>query len=168
MGVVAFGNGDTTPWPADGDLGVFQLDGQAPIDLGKVARSLLSQLSYAENISAVNASLGQTTRTSFHMFATNRTETCHYHPGDTASTVLWGTGRFYRSTEAPALQPRGSQYFIPEGAVHAFGHVDQPTVVTVAWTPPFHANYTIPSHGCIGLEPADAARVTALPLQGVI
>merc|ERR1711865_1083948 len=97
---------------------------------------------------------GQTATTSFHMFATNRTETCHYHPGDTVSTVLWGSGMFYRAAGAPRLQVKGSQYFIPKGNAHAFGHVGLPAVVTVAWSPPFHPNYSIPMGGCRDLASA--------------
>ena len=132
-------------------LGEFALNGQAPVNLTLVAAGLLAQLSPERGVFAANATLGVTERSSFHMFATNRTETCHYHPGDTTSTVLWGEGRFYSSSTAPVEQQMGSIYFIPKGAAHAFGHVGLPTVVTVQWSPPFHENYTIPATGCIGI-----------------
>lgn len=134
------------------DLGTFQIDGQPPINLTATANRLLNSLS-AGGVQAANATLGRTTRTSFHMFATNRTEFCHYHPGDTTSTVLWGRGVFYSSTSTPTSQSKGSVYYIPRGSPHAFGHVGQPTVVTVAWSPPYHSDYIIPTTGCIALPP---------------
>ena len=145
--------------PGDGvslggvDLGIFQVAGLPPVNLTATAERLLGSLSAARGVHAANATLAVTERVSFHMFATNRTETCHFHPGDTTSTVLWGHGMFYSNSSAPAPQPRGSVYFIPRGAPHAFGHVGLPTVVTVAWSPPFHPGYTIPTQGCIALPP---------------
>jgi hypothetical protein len=135
----------------DIDLGTFQLDGQPPINLTATAQRLLNSLS--RGVRAANYTLGRTKRTSFHLFATNRTEFCHFHPGDTTSTVLWGRGVFYSNTSTPTPQTRGSVYFIPRGWPHAFGHVGEPTVVTVAWSPPYHADYIIPTTGCIALPP---------------
>ena len=91
--------------------------------------------------------------TYFFRFATNRTELCHYHPGLTVSTVLFGHGRFFSTHEnsSPQSQPTGSVFVIPPRTPHAFGHVGAPTVVTVAWSPPFHTKYTIPTTGCVGL-----------------
>ena len=80
----------------DIDLGTFQLDGQPPINLTATAQRLLNSLS--RGVRAANYTLGRTKRTSFHLFATNRTEFCHFHPGDTTSTVLWGRGVFYSNT----------------------------------------------------------------------
>lgn len=136
-------------------LGTFTVDGAhgPPIDLAATAERLIGELSWEYGVDAVNATLGVTATHSFHMFATNRTETCHFHPGTTVSTVLWGQGRFF-STNAktsPQAQPTGSVFVIPPGSPHAFGHVGMPTIVTVAWSPPHHANYTIPATGCVGL-----------------
>ena len=136
------------------NLGTFTVDGdQPPLDLRATAERLLGELSWEDGVYAVNASLGVTATHSFHMFATNRTETCHYHPGTTVSTVLWGQGRFFSTSKktSPQDQPTGSVFVIPPGSPHAFGHVGMPTVVTVAWSPPHHANYTIPTTGCVGL-----------------
>ena len=112
-----------------------------------------ARLNAKKDVYAVNFTLGVTNTTSFHMFATNRTEFCHYHPGTTITTVLWGKGRFYRTNLQPAEQPVGSVYFLPRHVPHAFGHVGDPAVVTVAWSPPFHPEYTIPTTGCVGLGP---------------
>jgi hypothetical protein len=140
-------------------LGTFTVDdadgqsGTGPIDLSATAEKLISELSWEDGVDAVNATLGVTATHSFHMFATNRTETCHYHPGTTVSTVLWGHGRFFSTNakSSPQAQPTGSVFVIPPGSPHAFGHVGMPTIVTVAWSPPHHANYTIPTTGCVGL-----------------
>lgn len=138
-------------------LGTFTVDdgqsGTEPIDLSATAEKLISELSWEDGVDAVNATLGVTATHSFHMFATNRTETCHYHPGTTVSTVLWGHGRFFSTNakSSPQVQPTGSVFVIPPGSPHAFGHVGMPTIVTVAWSPPHHANYTIPTTGCVGL-----------------
>merc|ERR1719253_991090 len=106
-------------WAAPALAAIFGIDGVPPVDLEAVAAELLAEL--GPGTLAANRTLGVTDRTSFHLFATNRTETCHYHPGDTISTVIQGSGRFY-TTNAPLDQPEGSVFFVPEGAAHAFGH----------------------------------------------
>mmetsp|Transcript_28618 Transcript_28618/g.56226 ORF Transcript_28618/g.56226 Transcript_28618/m.56226 type:complete len:156 (+) Transcript_28618:14-481(+) len=132
------------------DLGTFIVDGNTAVDMTATAKELLSQLDFARGILVANATLGMTERTSFHMFVTNRTEACHYHIGDTTSTVLHGRGRFYNIHEGPISQPLGSVYFIPKHTPHAFGHVGDPTIVMVTWSPPNKnpATYTVPWTGC--------------------
>jgi len=146
-------------WPLLGqlalcfELGNFQADGGLAIDMTTLAKQLIASLDYDKGITAANYTLGITENTSFHLFVTNRTEACHFHTGDTVSTILHGEGIFYHTNGKPTPQSTGSVYFIPRGAPHAFGHRGHPTVVTVAWSPPYHSNYTIPTKGCIGLKP---------------
>lgn len=131
-------------------LGFLTADGLEPVDLTATANSLLAQLT--DGVQAANATLGITDTTSFHMFATNRTESCHVHPGATVATVLWGQGQMY-STHRPVLpMPTGSVYYASPFEPHAFGHMgSQTVVVTVAWSPPWNATFTIPAKGCVGL-----------------
>jgi len=120
-------------------------------DLAVVAAKLLAKLDASKGLFHANATLWTTKQSSFHLFATNRTEECHYHPGTTLAEVLSGTGAFRVPYGAPVVQRARNSFFIPEGEAHAFGPATEgsgPVLVFVLWTPPFHSNYTIKMSGC--------------------
>lgn len=126
------------------------------VDIAAAGEKLLSQLDFAKGIQAANITLwtDSTLNASFHLFATNRTEACHFHKGTTVSQTIHGSGAFrvpYSSTPVP--QNAGDTFVIPRGEAHAFGPapgVVDPVLVTVLWSPPFHSNYTVPISGCQG------------------
>jgi hypothetical protein len=121
------------------------------VDLAAAARKLLSQLDASKAVFHANVTLWTSPHSSFHLFATNRTEPCHYHPGTTLAHTLQGQGAFRVPYAAPILQSDGDTFFIPARKPHAFGpaHVGAgPVLVTVLWTPPYHPKYTIPTTGC--------------------
>jgi mannose-6-phosphate isomerase-like protein (cupin superfamily) len=129
----------------------------ARIDLDKEAARLLAQLT--PEVHAANASLVTTETSSYYLFATNRTETCHYHPGETISRQLLGGGQFYTDYSQPIPQAEGDSFIIPPKAPHAFdGSLHGPSVVLVRWTPPYKEPYIIPTTGCRGLpaQPVEA------------
>lgn len=137
------------PAPRLGFLEVYGTDG-ARIDLDKEAARLLAQLT--PEVRAANASLVTTETSSYYLFATNRTETCHYHPGETISRQLLGGGQFYTDYSQPIPQAEGDSFIIPPKAPHAFdGSLHGPSVVLVRWTPPYKEPYIIPTTGCRGL-----------------
>jgi mannose-6-phosphate isomerase-like protein (cupin superfamily) len=122
--------------------------GQQPIDLSSIGEELLAELS--PDVEAANRTLLVTATTSFHMFATNRTEPCHYHPGETLQRVLHGGGQFYVPYGHAVPQAVGDSFFIPRGLAHSFdGQLHGPSLVLVRWTPPYHEPYVIPTTGCI-------------------
>lgn len=115
-----------------------------------IGSRLLKQLS--PTVHAVNDTLLVTETSSYHMFATNRTEPCHYHPAQTVQRVLYGGGQFYVSYGDPVPQRVGDAFVIPPGEPHAFdGQLDGPSLVLVQWTPPYRDHYVIPTTGCRGL-----------------
>lgn len=64
------------------------------VDLLAAADKLLAQLSASKSIFHANLTLWTSAESSFHLFATNRTEPCHYHPGTTLAQTLQGQGAF--------------------------------------------------------------------------
>eukprot|EP01147_Barroeca_monosierra_P011055 gene11055-3124_t len=130
------------------DLGTLTAYGaHSNVNLGTIAKDLLTELSPSKP--AANRTLLVTEHFSFHMFATNRTEFCHYHPGDTLQRVLYGGGQFYTAYGKPVPQNPGDSFFIPKGKPHAFdGQLHGPSVVIVQWSPPYHEGYIIPTTGC--------------------
>lgn len=136
------------------DLGTLSLYGEAPIDLSAVAAELLAELS--PTVTAANRTLLVTETSSLHMFATNRTESCHYHPGETLQRLLYGGGQFYVDYSAPVPQAVGDSFVIPPRRAHAFdGALHGPSIVLVRWTPPYSPPYIIPTTGCQGLPGRD-------------
>mmetsp|Transcript_27827 Transcript_27827/g.33773 ORF Transcript_27827/g.33773 Transcript_27827/m.33773 type:complete len:182 (+) Transcript_27827:265-810(+) len=130
-------------------------------DFESVGKRLLSELDSSKGIFHANITLWATEHSSFHVFATNRTEPCHYHPRDTVSTTISGHGAFRVPYSTFVLQNPGDQFVIPSGMAHAFGPVDDngPVLVSVMWSPPagqWTANKTwhwasdvsIPAEGC--------------------
>ncbi|EGD72181.1 hypothetical protein PTSG_00204 [Salpingoeca rosetta] len=130
------------------NLGTLRQFGDHPaLDLGAIGEKLLAELS--PTVHAANRTLLVTEHFSFHMFATNRTEFCHYHPGDTLQRVLHGGGQFYVDYGKPVPQNPGDSFFIPKGKPHAFdGQLHGPSLVLVQWSPPYHDGYIIPTSGC--------------------
>ena len=103
-----------------------------------LGQRLLSELDARQNIYHANTTLWSTKESSFHLFATNRTEHCHYHPRETVSTTLKGTGAFRVAYSSPIVQHPGDLFVIPKGKPHAFGPVvgGSPVLVSVMWSPP--------------------------------
>ena len=136
-------------------------DGPAS-DLEAVAKLLLSQLDAAAGVFHANTTLWATQHSSFHVFATNLTEPCHYHPRDTVSTTIQGRGAFRVPYSSPVPQRQLDQFVIAAGQVHSFGPVEgrdaQPVAVSVMWSPPaghfdnrgwqWAPDVTIPASGC--------------------
>jgi mannose-6-phosphate isomerase-like protein (cupin superfamily) len=128
---VSSGLGALDPGPT-----VTVYDG-AVADVAVVAKRLLSELDASAGVYHVNTTLWATEHSSFHVFATNRTEPCHYHPRDTVSTTISGRGAFRVPYSAPVPQGPGDLFIIPTGRTHAFGPVDDgPVLVSVEWSPP--------------------------------
>ena len=137
------------PYPAKnqvwGDYG-------KPVDLLSIGKKLLMQLDSDSGVYHASEELWATKDSSFHIFATNRTEPCHFHPATTFATTLSGEGGFRVPYRSIVRQAPGSSFFIPAGKPHSFGpapgYMDG-VIVTVLWSPPFHSNFTIPIDGCI-------------------
>ena len=149
LAAAAFGPG------SDCSTGTAQVygagDKHPPADLEALGAKLLKELSAADGVWHANVTIWTTKTSSYHLFATNKTEGCHFHPGTTFATTRQGEGAF-RIPDATAIeQTAGDSFYIPEGKVHAFGPADgsnTPVLVTVLWTPPYHPKYTIPAEGC--------------------
>ena len=125
--------------------------GGAPVDLVAAGSALIDQLDATKGIFHANLTLWTSHASSFHLFATNRTEPCHWHPGTTLASTLAGRGAFFVPYTAPQPQNSGDSFFIPIGEPHAFGPAEEgsgPVLVSVLWTPPFHPGYLIPVDGC--------------------
>lgn len=121
-------------------------------EVERVGAELLGQLNASAGILASGRELWRSQTASFHIFATNRTESCHTHPGDTTARTLRGVGAFHLDGRPPVLQRAGDTYFVPEGMRHAYGpsaDYHLPVLVAVLWSPPFHDNYTVPAVGCV-------------------
>eukprot|EP00941_MAST-03F_sp_MAST-3F-sp1_P000626 g626.t1 len=136
--------------------------GKESLDLELEGKKLLSQLNFEKGIFHASKELFRTEKASMHLFATNRTEACHYHKGTTLAQTVKGQGAFRVPYSLPVLQNAGDSFFIPEGEVHAFGPLEnEPVLVTVLWSPPLHQNYTInvPESGCIRFHEGEDMRV---------
>ena len=135
---------------------------QSATNIAAVGQRLISELDASQGIYHTNATLWSTKQSSFHIFATNRTEHCHVHPRETISTTLSGKGAFRVPYSSPIPQNTGDLFVIPEMKAHAFGPAVEdghPVLVSVMWTPPagyFDQNHvwiwaddvTIPTTGC--------------------
>ena len=126
-------------------------DAENTVDLAQAGEKLMQQLDAGNGVFHVNLTIWTSHASSLHLFATNRTEPCHFHPGTTLATTLAGHGAFRVPYGSPQPQGAGDSFFIPIGQPHAFGPAKPdsgPVLVSVLWTPPYHAGYTIPTTGC--------------------
>merc|ERR1712167_267987 len=64
------------------------------VDVRKIGETLIGQLDAGKGIMHAGKELWRTSASSFHVFATNSTETCHFHPAETFAQVLQGEGAF--------------------------------------------------------------------------
>merc|ERR1712146_248431 len=147
FGLIGCGSdGDPASSLASPTLGKTSVFGSSTgTSLSELGDELLSQLDWKAGVQAVGKEIWRSETSSFHLFATNRTEPCHYHPGATFSQTLQGKGAFFVNYGPAVQQNAYDTFFIPAGAPHAFGPapgVIEPVLVTVLWSPPFHDNYT--------------------------
>ena len=121
------------------------------VELAQAGQELIRQLDADTGVFHANRTIWTSNASSLHLFAANRTEPCHFHPGTTLATTLAGHGAFRVPYGSPQLQGPGDSFFIPTGEPHAFGPAQPgsgPVLVSVLWTPPYHPGYTIPAPGC--------------------
>ena len=160
-GIVLFtSNTDTTDSTESTTVTVYN---KTAINIRTVGQRLLSELDASKGIYHTNSTVWATETSSFHIFATNATEFCHYHPRDTVSTTIQGTGQFHVTYSAPIRIAANDQFIIPKESAHAFGPIKGggPVVVSVMWSPPagyfegnvwnWYDNVTIPTSGCVDI-----------------
>jgi hypothetical protein len=139
------------PGMPPGSATLYGGDAEATFDLAQAGEELMQQLDADSGVYHANLTIWTSHASSLHLFATNRTEPCHFHPGTTLATTLAGHGAFRVPYGSPQLQGAGDSFFIPIGQPHAFGPAQPesgPVLVSVLWTPPYHSGYTVPTTGC--------------------
>ena len=121
------------------------------VELAQAGEELIRQLDASTGVFHANRTIWTSNTSSLHLFAANRTEPCHFHPGTTLATTLAGHGAFRVPYGSPQPQGPGDSFFIPTGEPHAFGPAHPgsgPVLVSVLWSPPYHPGYTVPAPGC--------------------